>query len=339
MIRQLGLAARALWWLGSGAGAFWAMSQNPLALPLAERGLAEARAALHQAMAETVTADWLLPRIDAALAAGDRQRLGLYADLAEDHAIALPDDLRAAMDAALRPGLLGTLSDCGTCMADMVRCPDIRLIAVCTLPFELSPAGDASALGRQGLAWWRGDDPDEIEAALAGIGLAATAAALFSAGSTLGVKGAATSLRVARRAKVLTPGLSRAMLDAARGADGGQALGRMVADVGRIGNATSNAEMLLILRHADNPVELGRIARFTEVAGPRSRHGLEALGKARSLRLLTRISDLALAVLSLMGLMLGMVASALGWLLSRLIGRLLRPARPRTQPSARARWR
>lgn len=329
MIRQLGVAARALWWSGSCAGALWALSQNPLALPLAERGLLEARAAFDEAMAETVTSDWLLPRIDAALAAEDRQRLGVYADLAEHYAIALPDDLRAATDAALRPGLLGILSDCGTCMADMARCPEIRLIAFCTLPFELSPAGDASALGRQGLAWWRGDDPDEIEAALAGIGIAATAAALFSAGSTLGVKGVATSLRVARRADALTPGLSRAMLEAARGADGGQALGRMVADVGRIGKASSNVEMLLILRHANNPAELGRIARFTEVAGPRSRHGLEALGKTRSLRLMSRLSDLALAALSLLGLMLGMVASALGWLLSWLIGRSLRPARPR----------
>ena len=103
--------------------------------------------------------------------------------------------LRARADAALAVGMLDTLSDCGTCMRDVTACPSLSLIAACTLPFELSPAGDAAALIRQGGTWATGGDPDGIEAALATLGLAATAGTLVTAGSSLSIKGAATTLR------------------------------------------------------------------------------------------------------------------------------------------------
>lgn len=295
-----------LWAVASIAATAWVLSQNPFVRPLVARSASEARMALDAAVARQVTLDWLIPRLDEALASDDMQRVTLLQNLAQDQRIALPAPLLNRIDAARasHEGWLATLSDCRVCMADVTQCPSLTLVASCTIPFELSPMGDAAALVRQGSALVAGDEVDEIEAGLAGVGLAASAAALVTAGGSLTLKGSATLLRVARRADALSPGMRRALSQAARNPN---ALQDMAVDVARLAGQTSPAEVLPILRMADHPADLHALARLSDVTRDKTRLTLEALGKARSLRLLSRVSDLALTAAGLMTLLLGQI--------------------------------
>ena len=233
-------------------------------------------------------------------------------DLARDQGTPLPPDLRARADAALAVGMLDTLSDCGTCMRDVTACPSLSLVAACTLPFELSPAGDAAALIRQGGTWATGGDPDGIEAALATLGLAATAGTLVTAGSSLSIKGAATTLRVARRADALSPGMTRPCPAAALRRAPHVALSGIAGDLRTIGRQASVPELLPILRLADDPDDLRRLARPSEAAGPDTTRVLTVLGKSDSLRLMRRLADAAMAAAALIALVLGQMAALLG---------------------------
>ncbi|MFN4059552.1 MAG: hypothetical protein ACK4IA_02230 [Paracoccus hibiscisoli] len=331
-MRRIARLTLLLWSLATVAAAGWMLAQNPFAAPLAERGLDQARAALTRAVAARATPDWIIPRLRDALAQDDRQMLQLLSDLAADQATPLPADLRAQVDAALSPDLMETLADCGTCMTDITACPSLSLIAACTLPFELSPAGDAAALIRQGHAWASGGDPDGVEAALASVGLAATAGTLLTAGHSLSLKGAATTLRVARRADALSPGMTRALAVAARSPDPAAALGGIATDLRRIGTHSSIPEVLPILRLADDPADLRALARLSEAAGPRTSRTLTVLGKSDSLRLMRRVTDAALTAAALLGLVLGQIAALLGALAQMALRRALRPAPARRAP-------
>lgn len=326
-LRAWARTALLLWSLATLAAGAWVMAQNPLAAPLAERGLDQARAALTRATAARATPDWLIPRIEAALEADDRITLQVLADLAADQRTPLPADLDARLRAALDPGAWQTVGDCGSCMLDVTQCPSLALVAACTLPFELSPAGDAAALMRQGGTWAGGGEPDRIEVALATLGLAATAGTLVTAGGSLSVKGAATTLRVARRADALSPGMTRALAAAARSPDPARALGDIATDLRRIGAHTSIPEVLPILRLADGPEDLRALSRLSEAAGPVTSRHLAVLGKGGSLRLLHRLSDLAMAALALAALILSQLAGLLAALAQLALRRLLRPER------------
>lgn len=331
-MRRLARLTLLIWSLATVAVTGWMLSQNPFATPLVDRGLDQARAALMRAVADRATPDWLIPRLTAALDAGDRQQVQMLMDLARDQGTPLPPDLRARADAALAVGMLDTLSDCGTCMRDVTACPSLSLVAACTLPFELSPAGDAAALIRQGGTWATGGDPDGIEAALATLGLAATAGTLVTAGSSLSIKGAATTLRVARRADALSPGMTRALSAAARSPAPARALSDIAGDLRTIGRQASVPELLPILRLADDPDDLRRLARLSEAAGPDTTRVLTVLGKSDSLRLMRRLADAAMAAAALIALVLGQMAALLGAGVQMALRRGLRPNPARRIP-------
>lgn len=85
--------------LGTGA----VLHQSSFTAPLAERAASDVHVSLERAIAQTVTPEWLLPRLEEALAEGDRDRVVMLANLADDSAIALPASLPdqiAAFDAA-----------------------------------------------------------------------------------------------------------------------------------------------------------------------------------------------------------------------------------------------
>lgn len=301
MIRALARLALALWAAFTMAAALWALSHHPFATPFIERGTAEVSAALTRAMARDVTPEWLTPRLAAATAEDNVDQITLLLDLADEHAVPLAPDLRAAAKAkvAEHDGVWSTAKDCAACMADVSSCRSLSLIGFCAIPFELSPAGDVHELWRQGENWISGEEVDELSAALAAVGLAATVVSLPSLGSSVPVKLGASTLRVARRVDALSPGMTRALRTAAREGGSGARLTAIATDVTRIAGATSPAEVLPILRLADNTDELARLARLSEAAGKDTRKSLAVLGKARSLRMLHRLSDLMVATIGL----------------------------------------
>lgn len=332
MIRALARFALLAWAAATVAAAGWALAQHPFARPIIERSAEDARAALARAMTRAATPEALAAQLTAALAADDPDAIALTLAIADDHATALPADLRARAQARLDAdqGWLATAESCVTCMADIRSCRSLALIGACAIPFELSPAGDVNALRRQGTAWIAGNEVDELEAALAGVGLAATAATVATLGGSAPLKIGVTTLRVARRAEALTPGLSRALIRTAREAGGAERLAAVAGDVTRIARATSPAEVLGVLRLADDAADLARLARLTEVAGADSRKALALLGKARALRLLNRVSQAAVATLGLIALAVAQVTALALAALKLALRRALSRRRPRS---------
>jgi hypothetical protein len=330
-MRRLARLVLTFWVAASFAATGWTLSQNPFAQPLVARTADEARLALERAVAATVTQDWLVPRLAAAIAGDDPDRVGMLIDLATEHGVALsPETLAAAAELAARhDGALATLADCGTCAFDIRACKTVAQIGACALPVELSPLGDLNALRRAGTEWATDGDADEVEAALAAIGLTATAATLASGGTSLTAKFGATVLRLARRIGALPDGMVRALHAAVTEADGAERLALMAGDIGTLRAQTSTAEVLVLLRYADTPDDLARLARVGEAAGPSTRATLEVLGKARTFRLLDRVTTLAVAAAGLLALVFGQVISILLALLRWVLAPMLRPARRR----------
>lgn len=330
-MRRLAFFATVGWFLGSLALAIWTASQNPFAQPLVARSAEQVRLAIERAIALQVTPGWLLPRLSAAIAADEPDRVTMFLALADDHAIPLPAETRAAADAVLaaRAGFVGTATACGRCAVDIASCASLRLLSVCAIPFELSPAGDVSALGRAGYAWMTGSDVDDIEAGLAAVGLGATVATLASGGTSMSMKLGATVLRVGRKIGALRPAMLDAIRQSVTRAGDEATLAAIATDFGRLRDSTSSADALTLLRYAEGPADLSRLVRISEAAGPRTGAVLEVLGKARTFRLLNRVNNLALLAVGLATLLGTQLASALLSLLPRLFRPLTRPRRRR----------
>ncbi|SNT74518.1 hypothetical protein [Paracoccus seriniphilus] len=310
-LRRIARLTLLLWAVITLSATVWVLSMNPFLHPYVERGAAQAKLRIEAAIARQVDLEWLTPRIEAALDKGDVQDLELLVGLAQEHDITLPETLQARVQTSreAHEGLWATMADCGRCMADMEACPSLTMISACNIPFELSPAGDVAALGRQAKATIAGDEVDEVEAALAAIGLVATGSSLISAGSTVPVKTSATLLRSARRARALTPGMRRALHAAATGARPAQDLQHIMSDISTVARSTSMAEVIPLLRYADDPADLRRIAGLSEVTRKDTRKTLKVLGKSKSLKLLRRVSDLVMFAVGLIGLVLGQIAA------------------------------
>lgn len=342
-------------WLVTG----WVLSQNPFAAPLIARSADEARVAFQRAMALRVTPDWLTPRLVGAVIEEDSDLIRLYRDLADDHGIALPADLTARADAVLRAeeGILATASDCATCAYDIAACPTIAMVGACAIPVELTPLGDLNALRRVGVAWSTGEEIDRLDAGLALVGLAASGAILVSGGTSATAKVGATMLRLARRSGALSLRMSATLGDAVSGlvrwdrlpavlagdlplddavdAARWSGLTALAEDAGTLSRNTSGAEALSLLRRVDSAEDLARLARVSQAAGPDTRKVIAVLG-ADALRLLDRVSHLALAAIGLVTLVATQIATLVLGLLARILR--VRPGtarhRGRTRPVA-----
>lgn len=294
------------------AGAAFVLVQNPLARPFMDRSAQATQIALDRAVASVATPDWLVAHLEAAIAADDEDRIQMYLDLAQDQNITLPPDLTARANAAQAFDVKETLGDCAACATDPGKCPSLSMTGACFIPIQVSPVGDVMALSQQGWAWATGGEVDEIDAGLAALGLAATTATVVTAGSALPVKLGISTLRVARRADAISPGMTRTLRAALRESGGMERAGGIAADATRIVGATSAAQALPILKMADSAPELTRLARLSEITQTRTLHTLEVLGKARTLRLMHRISDLALAAFGLLAALTAQLGALLG---------------------------
>ena len=270
---------------------------------------------LDAALARRVDRRWMDGALAEAVAGGDLDRIESLLRLADARGIAPTD--RAAAEGALAEAT-GALA-CTRCALIPDACASIRQVLACNLPLEMTPVGDVAALTRNGAAWATGGDVDELEAALAGAGLAATGAVLVSGGSSAGVKAGATLLRVGRRAGAVGKGLADDLLRLARTdrtafAAAATGLREMRAGVG-------TADALAILRHADNAAEAARLGRVAKAAGPEARPALAALGKARVLRLTVRLSDMLVGALLLTLALAAQIGQMAGGMLLRLLAR------------------
>ncbi len=320
------------------------LTQSPFAAPYVAREVEAVRAELAAALAREVTPEWYHTEIEAALAAGDLDRMRLVAMTGARHALTPDEDLLGRMQdlEAEQTGALAAVRDCAVCAADITACPRVALLAMCGITVEMTPVGDLNALRRAGMAALDdAEEVDRIDLALAVVGLGATGLVLVTGGSSVTVKAGATVLRLGRRlGKVsagfaadlrrlseigLKPGrigdyaLGRAPLETVVDTGKLAGIGALAGDLGHVVSNSSLTDTVLLLGALDGAGDARRLARLSDVAGPETRATVELLGKGRAFRALVRIADLALGAAALLWL----VASQLLLLIGERIGRLL----------------
>lgn len=340
--------------LVTAAALAWTLAYSPFARPFVDRSLEGATRWIGIQMAAEVSSAWVETELAAALEAGDLDRALLVRDLAGRFDRPVPEDLAARL-ADLEEAATGwwvIATTCGSCMFDIAACPRLDLIAACSVPFELSPAGDLNALRRAGTDWVAGGEVDRLDAGLALVGLGASALVVASGGSSLTLKAGAGILRLGRRLGTLQPrfvaelarlsdvgrGPGRIGPDLAGGAPVGEIadiarlerLGVVAGDIGTVARRTSVADAAALLRHVDSAEDAARLARAAEALGPSTRGTFELLGKGRVFRALVRLSDLALTAAALiyaLALQIAVIAAErLGRATLRAVGDLARGA-------------
>lgn len=129
--------------------------------------------------------------------------------------------------------------------------------------------GDVRDLVIQGLNAATGRDTDPVIAALSALGLITTAAPQVDWGASL--------LKAARRSGAMTKGLTDVLLRAARTGDA-RAARALADDAASLARHTSPSAAARLIRLADDPADVARIARFVESHGPAGAAALRLTG-------------------------------------------------------------
>lgn len=261
---------------------------------------------------------------EAALAAGDVDLANSFLEVAAARDIALPDDLRSRITAAVarENSVMGMA---GRFAAGLVtgQAEDAAGLTG-AVAGDLFVFGDIRDVLREGKHVVMGEDGDRVILGLAAAGLAVTAATYVSAGSAAPVRAGLTMVKDARKAGRIGEGLSRwagrsarevvdapalrkalaggslahpgqiaPAVKAAFRAEKAGALVRLGKDVGRIGSKAGTRGAFDALKLADGPKDIARAARLAEAKGGQTRAILKVLGRG-ALVLAMGAFDLAL---------------------------------------------
>ncbi|MDX5401384.1 MAG: hypothetical protein LPK02_03255 [Rhodobacterales bacterium] len=329
-----------------------ALTTSPAGAAFVSRSAEGIAAATERALARHATPQAVALRLDALLQEEPRNWLAIEAveALATERDIPLPADLVARRHTAWEEdsGFWKGAGDCLQCLRDATTC-DMALVLMCRAPVELSPVGDLSGVIRGGLDYLAGRDVDEVDVILSAIGLTAVTLALWSGGSSLSIKAGAGLAKLARSMNRLPGALTRPLVRVFREGvdwqgivriDGVDDLARLFRpavmrpaaviadDAGRMVRNTSTVGALHLMKYVDDPADLSRMARASDVLGPRTVGTIEILGKSRLMRLTMRVADEVFhAVAGLLGglvALLALLQSLLGNLGLRLLRRRAR---------------
>jgi hypothetical protein len=354
------LACALLWPHAREAGAILAAQDDP-----AELSDIQLNSALRNN--EAVVAE----NIEAALAAGDADLAGSFADLAREKNISLPDDLsRRVTDAVTEQNSSSHFAKRFASGLVTGAADDVASLSG-TVAGDLFVFGDIRDVVREGKHLAMGEDTDRLVLGLAAVGLAVTAATYVSVGGVAPVRAGLTLVKDARKVgrlgegltewagrsardmvdapmlqnavasgSVMRPGQTVSAIRAAFHAEKAGALVRLAKDVGRVGEKAGARGALDTLRIAEGPQDVARAARLAESKGGQTRAILKMLGRG-ALLLAAGAFDLTLwifgALLALFGLLSSIKATTerltQSWLLRKKARRLRKQMAAMSQPA------
>ena len=344
-----------VWWalrIGTvltAAGSTVVLVQHPFAEPWVKRTAAEARLALDRALGKRLTPDWVTTELAAAVDGEDLDRTQILFDFAATRRIPVPEDgiVRARKFVEREQGALVQMQRCAACAMDPAECRTPSMLLACNVPMEFTVIGDVKALAEAGADAAAGNSVDRIDVALAAAGIGATALSLTTGGTSLTIKAGATTLRVARKMGVLGKGIVRVLADAANGfrwdkldvfirtgklnevidARRFQVLGLVADDLGTVGRHAGKVNALFLLRHVETAEDAAALARVSRIAGEKTRATVEILGLRKAAKALLRLADLVWWTIGLLALLAAQVVALLSPLCTRLLRRVIGPAR------------
>ncbi|MBS9720989.1 hypothetical protein JYU29_09865 [Tianweitania sp. BSSL-BM11] len=282
---------------------------------------------------EAVPSEQILANAKQALGEGDGELAASYLVLADGRSLAVPDDLRQAVTDA---NAFDVAEFGGDVWAGFVHGEATTPAGFgAALALDLTAIGDVKDLVVQAAAY---PDHDILIMSLASIGLALTGASVVSVGAATPAKLGASTLKIARKARLLHPRFVRVMMRELGGAlrigkieeaatalrrlditaarrAAAQSLDRTVlsrlqdsaADLGRVGRRQGVRGTLETLALVDRPARLRRLAAISEHFGP---------GYRAVLRLVSDAGRVAARLLRPLFRLLELLGTALLWLLT-----------------------
>jgi hypothetical protein len=248
--------------------------------------------------------------IEAALAAGDADLAGSFAELARDNNVALGEELsKRVSDAVAEDNSTAQMAKRFATGLVTGTADDIASLSG-TVAGDLFVWGDIRDAVREGKHLAMGEETDHLILGLATVGLAVTAATYVSVGGAVPLRAGLSLVKDTRKVgrlseglvqfagrsarevvdapvlqkavasgSVLRPGETISAMKAAFRAEKAGALVRLAKDVGRIGEKAGIKAAQDTLKIAENPKEVARAARLAEKKGGQSRAILKTLGR------------------------------------------------------------
>jgi hypothetical protein len=275
--------------------------------------------------------------IEAALAAGDADLAGSFAELAGAKNIVLDDELsKRVSDAVAEQNSSSHLAWSFATGLVTGNADDVASLSG-TFAGDLFVFGDIRDVVREGKHLAMGENTDRLVLGLATLGLAVTAATYVSVGGVAPLRAGLTLVKDARKVgrlgegltewagrsarevvdtpllqnavasgSVMRPGQTVSAIQAAFHAEKAGALVRLVKDVGRVGEKAGMRAAQDTLKIAEDPKDVALAARLAESSGGQTRAILKVLGRG-ALLLAAGAFDLTLwlfgALLALFGLL------------------------------------
>ena len=277
--------------------------------------------------------------IEAALANGDADLAGSFAELARDNNVALGDELsKRVSDAVAEDNSTTQIAKRFATGLVTGAADDIASLSG-TVAGDLFVWGDIRDAVREGKHLAMGEETDHLILGLAAAGLVVTAATYVSVGGAVPLRAGLSLVKDTRKVgrlseglvqfagrsarevvdapvlqkavasgSVLRPGETVSAIRAAFRAEKAGALVRLAKDVGRIGEKAGIKAAQDTLKIAENPKEVARAARLAEKKGGQSRAILKTLGRG-ALLLATSAFNLTLWLFGLALTLFGFLSS------------------------------
>jgi hypothetical protein len=277
--------------------------------------------------------------IEAALAAGDADLAGSFAELARDNNVTLSEELSKRVSDAVTEDNSGAQFAKRFATGLVTGNADDVASLSGTVAGDLFVFGDIRDVVREGKHLAMGEETDHLILGLATAGLVVTAATYVSVGGAAPLRAGLTLVKDTRKVgrlseglvqfagrsarevvdapvlqkavasgSVLRPGETISAMKAAFRAEKAGALVRLAKDVGRVGEKAGIKAAQDTLKIAESPKEVARAARLAEKKGGQTRAILKTLGRG-ALLLATGAFNLTLWLFGLVLTLFGFLSS------------------------------
>jgi hypothetical protein len=277
--------------------------------------------------------------IEAALAAGDADLAGSFAELARDNNVTLSEELSKRVSDAVTEDNSGAQFAKRFATGLVTGNADDVASLSGTVAGDLFVFGDIRDVVREGKHLAMGEETDHLILGLATAGLVVTAATYVSVGGAAPLRAGLTLVKDTRKVgrlseglvqfagrsarevvdapvlqkavasgSVLRPGETISAMKAAFRAEKAGALVRLAKDVGRVGEKAGIKAAQDTLKIAESPKEVARAARLAEKKGDQTRAILKTLGRG-ALLLATGAFNLTLWLFGLALTLFGFLSS------------------------------
>ncbi|MBI5323433.1 hypothetical protein [Bradyrhizobium sp.] len=312
---KLSLAVAGMVVSAAVAAALWPHARDAFALLAAQDDPAEL-SSLQVNSALRNNPGLIRENVEAALAAGDADLAGSFAELALDRNVALGEELsKRVSDAVTEDNSSAQFARRFATGLVTGNADDIASLSG-TVAGDLFVWGDIRDVVREGKHLAMGEETDHLILGLATVGLAVTAATYVSVGGAVPLRAGLTLVKDTRKVgrlseglvqfagrsarevvdapvlqravasgSVLRPGETIGAMKAAFRAEKAGVLVRLAKDVGRVGEKAGIKAAQDTLKIAESPKEVARAARLAEKKGGQTRAILKTLGRGALLGL------------------------------------------------------